>query len=275
MVKMTDRIDRQIGDLNLSQELGPIILVFADWKYREVLENWIEGINRLQLKNFVVVSLDKHMHVFLIEKGIRTVFLEHKGDLSALWNMRITVFKYFVNCGVDFIHSDADAVWLKNPVRDYFFNDTYRPLDILISQGTIWPENVHRLWGFVLCCGFFMMRSTKFTRSLLNKLDMHVRMTGDDQISLNYIVAEQNMNWQYTSSFHLPMGNYILLCSDEVITGKGDEISIGVLPFKKFPRLYIANTDPYVSHILTPKENDAKREALKKAGTWFLRRRMK
>jgi len=268
MVKMIDRIDRQICDLNLSQELSPIILVFADWNYLDILKNWITGMKRLHLDNFIIVSLDMNIYNFLVENGYKTILLENKGNLSALWCIRISVFKYLVDFGIDFIHSDADAVWLKNPIPDFY--EPYRSFDILISQGTIWPEPVFKLWGFVLCCGFFMMRSTEFTKSLLDKLGTHVMTTGDDQISLNCVVASQDMQWHYTSSAYLSIGKYRLLCSDDLITGKGNKISIAVLPFKKFPRLYIPNTEPYVSHILTPKENDAKREVLKKAGMWFL-----
>ena len=61
---------------------------------------------------------------------------------------------------IDFVHSDADAVWLKNPLIS--FGKT--AFDLLASQGTIWPLDVFEQWRFVLCCGFLGSRYKKYQK---------------------------------------------------------------------------------------------------------------
>jgi len=266
--KNLDNLESQFNKLTITDSNKPLIITFANWPYLNVLLNWMEGLKRLSIDNYIVISFDEKLYHYLVEKKYKTILLKNIDNLSELWRLRITIFKYLVDKNIDFIHSDADAVWLKNPIPEYY--DSFPSTDLMISQGTIWPENVQRLWGFVVCCGFFIMRSSPAMKMLWEKLEDSVLQTGDDQISMNYIIAGENIQWDIQSKYRVVFGKYHLLCSDQVIEGKGDTITVGVLPFKKFPRLHIPDTEPYISHVLTPKESKPKIEMLRKVGAWFL-----
>lgn len=265
---MIKTIEEQFNNYTITDSKKPLIIVFANWSYLSILQNWIEGLKRLSIENYLIFSFDEKLHTYLSENNYQTILLQNIGNLNELWQLRIQVFKFLIDNNIDFIHSDADAVWLKNPIPEYC--EQFREMHLLISQGTIWPEYVQKVWGFVLCCGFFLMRSSAATKRLLDKLDDHVKSTGDDQISMNTIIAAEDMHWDFNSKYKIVFGKHQLLCSNHVIRGTGAHIRIGVLPFRDFPRLPIPNTDPYVSHVLTPKESKPKIEMLRKVGAWFL-----
>lgn len=261
-------IIKQLSSLPLKPGKNPPILLFCDWCYREILDNWLTGAARLKIDNVMIIALDIQLHDYCTQIGIPCAHVKSTGDLGDLWRLRISVFKYLIDRGIDFIHSDADAVWLRDPLPEYFFG--FKELSMLFSQGTIWPSRVQKLWGFVLCCGLFMMRSKPATRKFLEKLDESVQKTGDDQVSVNEVLAVDGVNWRLKSRGTLTMKDHTIVFSDHVAIGNHPEMQIGLLPFRKFPRLQIKNDSPYVSHILTPKEAQAKKEVMRKAGLWLL-----
>ena len=58
------------------------------------------------------------------------------------------MFYHLIACGIDFVHSDADAVWLRDPIPEYF--GPGETADLVASQGTRHPPDVFGRWGFVL-----------------------------------------------------------------------------------------------------------------------------
>lgn len=258
----------QLSSLPLQSGGAPLILIFCDWRYREILDNWLASAARLNINNLLIIALDVHLYDYCTRIGIPCALVENTGNLRDLWTLRISVFKSLIDQGVDFIHSDADAVWLRDPMSEYFYR--FEELSMLFSQGTIWPARVQELWGFVLCCGLFMMRSGPATRKFLEKLDESVQKTGDDQVSVNEVLALDGVKWRLKSKGTLNMGKHKIIISDHVAVGDHPEMRIGMLPFRKFPRLHIKNDFPYVSHILTPKEAGAKKEVMRKAGLWLM-----
>ncbi len=265
---MLTAIENQFSKITLPEDSIPPIIVFANWPYLSLLENWIESVKRLSIDNYIIIAFDTRLHDYLNNHGYQNILLEDVDNLNKLWQIRIHLFRFLVDNNIDFIHSDADAIWLRNPIPEYY--EPFKSMDLLISQGTIWPEIVLKDWGFVLCCGFFIMKSSASTKRLLERLEKHVEQTGDDQLSLNIILASEIEHWAIESTFKSVFGDYEILCSEKVIEGKGKDISLGVLPFKKFPRLVIPDTQPYVSHVLTPKNTEAKIDILRKIGTWLI-----
>ena len=73
-------------------ENNTIILAFADFNYLEILLNWIIGIKRLGIDNYVVISLDKEIHEYLMQRGFPSILSPLEGDLSQLWIKRMRVF---------------------------------------------------------------------------------------------------------------------------------------------------------------------------------------
>ena len=263
-----DALRKRVAKLDVAKERQPLIVVFANWRYLDVLLNWMEAIRRVGVTDCLVVSLDKKIYRRLKRRGTRTILAQSGKGLTDVWILRIDVFRCLIDCGIDFVHSDADAIWLRNPIPEYF--QAEKELDLIASQGTRWPPDVFDQWGFVLCCGLFSMRSTPASAELLKTLRSHVEKTGDDQKSLNQILVEMKIDWDVESEYRVPFKKWLLRCSRRMIRSRGADIRVGVLPFKKFPRIADQQDQPYVVHPTTRKSPSDKRAGLAQWNLWFL-----
>jgi hypothetical protein len=251
---------------------GKVIIAFADSRYADVLMNWLVALALQQVDNYLVIALDRDLHGLLTAHGIPCVLSELSGDLGDLWVARIRVFAALCAAGIDFIHSDVDAIWLRDP-RQAYFGDS--DADLIASQGTIWPSDVHQRFGFVLCCGLFSLRSGAPSRQLLAELAADVAMTRDDQMSLNRLLARRRIVWHMAPSdrYCLSNGTTRLLCSKSLIAGHTpDGLRVAVLPQHLFQRIPLKLEEPpFVSHPLTAKEPQAKLAEFARVGCLFVR----
>ena len=202
----------------------------------------------------------------MLERRITTIWLECTNEISDLWKKRIATIKKIIDQNVDCIHSDADAVWIKNPLRNYLID---KEKDLVISQGTIWPKDVFMKWGFVLCCGLFYVQASWKTKNLFNEIKEDVDLTKDDQISLNRIILSDNIKWKIDEGYELGFNKYTIKCSESVINGQGQRFKISVLPQHLFQRLHIERSNPYVKHILSNKQGEDTIEVIRRAGCYF------
>jgi len=251
---------------------GRVIIAFADSRYADVLMNWLVALALQHVNNYLVIALDRDLHALLSAHRVPCVLAELKGNLGDLWVARIRVFAALCAAGIDFIHSDVDAIWLRDPRETYFGNGD---VDLIASQGTTWPVDVHQQFGFVLCCGLFALRSSAASRQLLVELGADVELTRDDQVSLNRLIARRGIVWQMTPAdcYYLSNGATRLLCSKSPIAGRTpDGLRVSMLPHHLFQRVPLQlQQTPFVSHPLTPKEPRAKLAEFARMGCLFVR----
>ena len=169
---------------------------------------------------------------------------------------------------IDFIHSDVDAIWLKNPLPYLARHNNY---DLLASQGTTHPWKAFQKWGFTLCYGFFLVKSTKQTRQFLKGVASQTTYTDDDQQGLNHILLKDNLDWQINDTYTYSDNN-TLLCSDTIIRRQSQGLHVGLLSFKQFVRVttQAPTSDNYVYHPLSPKTIASKKKLFKSMNCWFL-----
>jgi len=242
------------------------IIVFANYNYLPVLENWMIAMRNLKIDNYLIIALDEQLYMHLKDKNISTLLRPCELNLGKLWIHRVEVILELLTEGYDVIHSDADAVWLKNPLP-YLEN---LPQDMIFSQGTIWPPDVQKKWGFVLCCGFFIIRSNKKTLQFTKNLLERVKNDKDDQVSCNRLLMEMQTNWgEPTDSYSIDFREKQFICSPQVRTGKCQKLTLALLPHKKFQRIYEENKEVYIRHLISEKDNDNIVDILKKSGCWF------
>ena len=142
---------------------------------------------------------------------------------------------------------------------------------MLISQGTIFPQEAFQKWGFVLCNGFFLVKSTKQTRQLFKAAVYEIKGSGSDQKGLNNALLKSNLDWQINDTYTFSEENNTLLCSNTIIGGQSQDLRVGLLPFKKFVRTTQAPTsDTYVYHPPSPKIASSKKKIFKRMNCWFL-----
>ena len=247
---------------------SPPIIAFSNNAYREITENWLQAMRLLEVPNVWVLSVDEAIHGWLKGQGVNTVLLNCDEALSSLWQLRIEIFRALVSNDVDFIHSDVDAVWLKNPLDRYYWQQP--TFDIVVSQGTVWPPDVFERWQFVLCCGFFVMRANERTRRLLQRMTASVAATGDDQISLNRLVLEDRPEVFAGGRQYLNFRDVIILTSNEMMTVRSAKLALAVIPFAEVPRFHLDGARPYVEHPLSPKKAKEKKEQFIELGLWVI-----
>ena len=247
----------------------PLIVTFSDAEYLPLLHCWLARLARLGIRRCRVYGLDATTVEWCRRRGIDTVALSWKrGDLRDLWVQRIQVFSSLLREGEEFIHSDTDAVWLRNPLRSG--SAVERTEDILFSQGTVWPPDVHSAWGFVLCCGWFRARSTPGVISFFSALENDVRASGDDQISVNRLLLGAGANWgrNDAAAYRLAFRDKWLQCWETPIVARlgAPALSVALLPHREFQRLPESTGEAIVKHFLTPKDCGQKIMVMKKLG---------
>lgn len=245
----------------------PLIIVFANYNYLIVLENWLAAIKRLNIENYLIISLDNKLHLELQERRINSRLRPCELDLGKLWIHRVDIILELLEEGYDVIHSDADAVWIKDPLP--FLKEL--PHDMIFSQGTIWPPDIHEKWGFVLCCGFFLLRSNRNTRQFVKTLSDRVRKDRDDQVSCNRLLQENGLIWDMPNeTYQLSFRNHSFVCSNECIIGKTKSLSTVLLPHSKFQRIVEYTDDVYVKHLISEKNSYDIMEILAQNGCKFI-----
>ena len=179
--------------------------------------------------------------------------MKWNGDLCDLWVQRIRVFSALAAAGEEFIHSDIDAMWIRNPLQAGSARDSAE--DLLFSQGTVWPPDIHDQWGFVLCCGWFWAKPSAAAQRFFEALETDVQRTGDDQVSVNRLLAAQQVRWSHSrqGEYQRTFGDRDVQCWSHVIRGQAGSLSIALLPQREFQRLPDDPEQVVVKHYLTPK----------------------
>ncbi len=246
----------------------PVVVAFADSSYLPLLEHWLLRLRTLRIERLRIFCLDAATRSWCEARGIEASEVRWSGDLQDLWVQRIAVFGDLLSKGEDFIHSDIDAIWVQNPLEVGSASTCTE--DLVFSQGTVWPPDVHDRWGFVLCCGWFRAKATPAVRDFFLALDADVRVTGDDQISVNRLLAALGTEWSHSRSgdYQLAFRDRVFQCWTRPIRAAAGAglLSVALLPHREFQRLPEASPHAVVKHLLTPKNCGQKLIALRNYG---------
>jgi hypothetical protein len=251
--------DNLLYEVQKSATDNIVIVVFGDKKYEQVINTWCRYADSIGIENYIVIAQDKTLYQKLCAENINCALNEYEGDLKDFWTFRLKIIKSILDVNISVIHSDADAFWLKNPLKDYFSNPDY---DILSSQGTIQPPDVLKKLGFVLCCGFIYFKSSPNTLHFFEHLLSESARLRSDQIALNRLIANSDIEWENIKpDYTLEYNDKKFDCYKRILTGRSDKLTIGLLPHKKFQRLY-ENARPYIAHLLSKKTQESKIDVL-------------
>jgi Nucleotide-diphospho-sugar transferase len=245
----------------------PPTLIFCDRSYTEILANWIEWARTAGGSNLVVFALDGVTQAFANRCGVVSIPLARIGSQHELWIRRAEIFAATAAEGIDFVHSDADAVWLRSPIEEMFALGT----DLVFSQGTIWPPDVVDRWGFVVCCGLFCVRASPATAAFFESVVATMATEHDDQSAVNRMLVSDGLIWEVPESgdtrflqgrsFHV---------FDRPVRGQCGTLSVSLLPHHRFPRLPEISADTVVAHPLSPKSAEGTAQELRRLGLWRL-----
>ena len=162
--------------LKIPQGLAPVSIVSADYKFREVLINWLAAAKSRAsppLTHIVVFSLDQPLCELLKRRNIYCIFVAPEAFLtqkaiahltkhvvfSEVMVLRLTAMRLMNHWGYDAANYDTDAIILKSPESLYLRH----PDSHMIGSYGHYPGDLGRVWGTTVCCGLFMTKSSPYT----------------------------------------------------------------------------------------------------------------
>ena len=183
MLHSTTQIkDFMTNEISEYAENNLVIISFANKRYQRIALNWVCYLDKLEITNYAIVSLDEETYDFLKSNNINTIFMEGTVSRQAGsgWKWRTNKLYMFLESGLDVIHSDLDAVWLKNPLE--LVESEYDIIASSVVPG--FPPETSKRWGFTMCMGWMFYRSTTATLSFFAKM-LEIEKDFDDQIEVN------------------------------------------------------------------------------------------
>lgn len=239
-----------------------IIISFCNYDYVKLAEIWVAELYKINITNYVIISADEKTYDHLKSKNINTE-LRNYDKKESFWVYRIKVMQTFLekNTNDYLVHSDLDAIWKKN-ICEELFNENNN-IDLFFSQGTVFPEEHLKRHKFVLCCGFFCIRSNEKTIKFMNKYINNLEKIKDDQKAINLELIDTKWNIDNNDPKYLPNKKYVYYEND--INGYNPEYDINILliSFNKIHREFLDNNG-YIYHILSPKICSKKIDLFKK-----------
>lgn len=194
----------------------PVTIVFGTFNYRAKLRQWIAAAASGTCRHWRILCMDRELRQWLVEAGYGPQAIDYyavlpdaprhdfatlarKDLMKALMPLRTRLFLHLANAGRDFIHSDADALWVRDP---HPWLARHSGFDLLVSQGLEHPVSHYRRHRFVLCAGFFLCRANARTLSYFEKVES--REHWDDQVRMNEVLlADPEGRWTMQESIPL------------------------------------------------------------------------
>ena len=176
----------------LKLDSGPVTIVSSDYKYGEVLLNWlISALIRVDrpLSNVLVLSIDSSLHALLQGKEFASIHVPPEQLLrpavlqiitltnhiaTHVYILRLTVMRFINHWGFDAANYDTDAIVLRNPEPLYY--EQYRDSDFIGSYGHF-PPDIKQEWGIAVCTGAVMIRSSICTGNPIHNCTSVAHMT--------------------------------------------------------------------------------------------------
>lgn len=187
-------------------------VVFVGASYLPLFDIWYGLYSINPAPDFIAIALDESTHLNLQQRGIPSFFVEisrFKGFhseksyderevsiLSELWVVRARIIKLILDSGSDVIHSDSDAFW----VGDVYSLMSKSQADFVFSIAFGQPRNIVEKWGFILCMGLFMIKSSPRSRAFFDNYlrALTSEQQPNDQGVMNEILYREDPQWNKT-----------------------------------------------------------------------------
>lgn len=297
--------------------VGPtLILTFVTAEYHAIVLNWLIALDRLALRG-LPVCFDRACSELFEAKGIAHHFLTGASAMPDGWaqvtqkpgeepwrvppqynimlRLRMQFVMRLLRKGVNVVMSDADAVWVRNPMP-YLFRGA------LQAMAGRYPKNLAARWPLgTVNCGLMSLRAGPTTEELFRKLLARMggvdpefkrefaipdvdsfrealpeggdverkRRLPDDQVALNTVLYNMDIAWAPGTAATCRVGN----CTRGVVPGGDlDVVLMDSSLFATACRREQITADSFVIHAsCTRKHQDPKIQFLRTMHAWLLR----
>ena len=252
---------------------GPVPITFATARFTCLIDNWFEHLARAGVGRALLVALDETTAAHQAPPGCSIVRAASHAAKANFWQFRLQVFALLACWGIDFVHSDLDAVWLEDSRSECFADPA---MDLVFSQGTYHPQQAFLAWGFVLCCGLFAVRARPATARFLAAAWERAQIEPDDQAAINLVLADSDLIWQRNHQKHysIDFAGRSFSAYRDILKGTSAQfgLCVGLLPYHRVPRLPSEAAGAAVKHPSSPRDPAAKIPILRQCGCWLGRR---
>jgi len=242
------------------------IISFCNYPYREIALNWVKHLEALSIGNYEVLCLDSESDEYLKSHGCHSRILEEFNDdwiSGCKHTMRRTfIFKKYLEDGIDIIHSDTDALWLKNPIPELIKSNNQDIIVSTVRHREAFPPEVREAFGFTCCMGWIFFRSNHKTISYLDRFLNTREIKGSDQKNFNQFLLHNKP----ASKAH-KLGDELIIDNNSDHHYNYNELSLLALSKPLIKRGPIED-QTYVWHPNTRKEAEYKKQSFINRGTW-------
>lgn len=195
----------EAGEIIRTSVSRPIkIVAMSDFRYAPVAKMWYDRLTALGYNEHVVVATDAHALTWFQNQSYRVdyypVDLSKGYTLGLLWKARIQYWLENIQNGTHLLTSDVDAIFARHVPLDTLVGES--PHDVIHSYGAIFPRDVYRAQGFVVCGGLMLLKSNsntmRFLSLVLEECNRDVKNC-DDQRIINRLYLH-TMNWTTSAS---------------------------------------------------------------------------
>ncbi len=208
-----------------------VVVVPAGSNYLPLFELWLEQAKRhlrgrilgLALDAGASAKLGSSLNGSVIDLSPYFVFdvdgQIHERARNGLWILRVLVLRELVSRGHRVVSLDLDAVVFSDLQA---MLDGFPEADLVAQQDYSIPMEVARKLGFVLCCGFMVLRPTDATKAFLDRYAERTMVELDDQLAINHMLAAAGVTERVTTAnyFTFRSNGVIILCPDKSLVSR-------------------------------------------------------
>jgi hypothetical protein len=166
--------------------------------------NWIQAMRRIGVGNFLIIAGDRftsdkldaldvpNVLAEIDESGVDGSFVSTTGFSAkglAVSAFKFPVAHFLLRSGYNVVLSDADAIWLQDPMP--FLRDA----DIAFQRIVYHPPSIAMLWGFAACGGFLSFRNGHRTIPFVERCIEAHRVLYCDQLAMNLALLDEEPDW--------------------------------------------------------------------------------
>jgi hypothetical protein len=177
---------------------------------------------------------------------------------------RTFIFKKYLEDGYDIIHSDTDALWLKNPIPELIESNNQDIIVSTVRHREAFPPEVRKVFGFTCCMGWIFFRSNQNTINYLDKFLNTREIKGSDQKNFNQFLLHNKP----TSQSH-KLGDELTIHNASDQDCNYQELSLLALS-KLLVKRGPIEEETYVWHPNTRKEAEYKKQSFIDRKKWLL-----
>jgi hypothetical protein len=181
----------------------PVILTLASSRFLELLKVWLSQVRQHTSAYPLILALDRKVAAALQdEPDCSTMDLSrwfefdeagrlHVLSIKNIWVLRVLALRVLAQRSHDVFSLDVDAI-LMGDLDEMLA--TFPATDIVAQMDYSIPVDVARRIGFVLCCGFMVLRASDRVVEFLDDYCKRAVLENDDQFAINHLLAEDGIS---------------------------------------------------------------------------------